>query len=158
MKLNKTYVFILCLMLSCVVIFNVIIDKDKDVEIESCNSNLRIIDAKNILDLHIYASLSEGKGVLALLVQNTSDNKSYFRLRKLFSYKKMRDGFILFYNEDSIVNVNRDDNINIIKNYIPSFFLNNNSGDKLILKIIEINKGSWVFMGADTPYFICEDG
>jgi uncharacterized protein YbcV (DUF1398 family) len=93
---------------------------------------------------------------MGLSASESSKEYNYLILRKYFSYIEKDDGIIIFTNENAILNMNKNSNPNLMRNYIPSFFMSSDKSKKLTLKIKKISDNEWVFMGADTPYFICK--
>lgn len=151
MRINITRIYILVLLLLSLALVGYYYHQKYQQDNFSCEGKLYIQNENNALDLSFQYKLNSGKGELTSVgyfIPNTGESRPV-KLDVKFSYRK--EGTRLTLTSET-THPNHDD-IVMLKNSIPDFFLTRNRG--LHLNLYPQGDDGFVFSGDKVPYFFC---
>lgn len=121
----------------------------------ACSGNINIISEDSTFRAAITYSMENNDGLMNVEggVYENGKRTALISLKRSFNWQA-NDDFILFTaTPDSLLDIGNTDPA-LLNRFLPPFFLSN-SQRELALRIRKINSQQYVFMSANTPYFIC---
>lgn len=148
---HKSTIFYLVIIIGFIIY--VYIDK-QNTPIECSSSfSIRSGDERILLSITFYAKNKVGLITLTGSTENSSEDIS---IKKNFTYETKGQNIYILKNSESDIRLTSENNKDVMNRMLPSFIIDNEASNSLIIKIIRIKKEAWVFMSSNTPYFVCE--
>lgn len=120
-----------------------------------CSSVFAVIGKNERVSLSVTFYMKNKNGLMTFTGSSTN-GKDDISIKKYFSYDTGGGDIYVLKNDSSDIRLPSFKTGNEFNTLLPPFITESQAGNNLIIKIIKIKEGAWVFKSTNTPYFICE--